>query len=160
MHKRAPRNAIHTDKPPKGLRTEKDRTSEHHRTKSKTQTMKERWRSIPMLPEVEASSAGRIRHVETGDLVDSWFDQEGYEYVTVRGRPYRVHRLVLRAFVGPPVWPRVEADHINFDRQDNRVSNLRWVSRQENVRHSYQAGRLHGYRDALGRWAVTLWAVT
>lgn len=53
-----------------------------------------------------------------------------------------VHRLVAEAFIPNP--DNLESvDHINFDRTDNRVENLRWLSRRDNNLHSYRAGR-HG----------------
>lgn len=42
---------------------------------------------------------------------------------------FMVHRLVLSAFLGPS---DLVADHINGDRFDNRLSNLRYCTRKEN----------------------------
>lgn len=45
---------------------------------------------------------------------------------------YRVHRLVAEAFIpNPNNLPQI--DHINTDRSDNRVCNLRWCSHKENM---------------------------
>lgn len=56
------------------------------------------------------------------------------------GRLY-VHRLVLLAFVGPPS-PGQEACHWNDIPDDNRLENLRWATRSENVRDGFRNGRI------------------
>lgn len=50
-------------------------------------------------------------------------------------RAVSVHRLVLLAFVGPCP-PGCEADHVNRDRSDNRLVNLRWLPMPANRRRS------------------------
>jgi len=51
-----------------------------------------------------------------------------------------VHRLVLEAFVGP--CPEgSEARHLNGDPQDNRLVNLRWGTRSENILDQVEHGR-------------------
>lgn len=55
--------------------------------------------------------------------------QTGYRHVTWLGKVHKVHRLIFLLEYGylPP-----EVDHINGDRQDNRLANLRPATRSEN----------------------------
>lgn len=72
----------------------------------------------------------------------------GYLRVLFRKVWYPVHRMVLIAWDRPPVGDE-ECDHINRVREDNRVSNLRWVSKEFNLsrpkleyrRNPYYTGR-------------------
>lgn len=55
----------------------------------------------------------------------------GYRFVTVDGRKYLAHRLAWLHVNG--VWPTGDLDHINRNRDDNRIENLRPASRSENM---------------------------
>jgi len=58
-------------------------------------------------------------------------------------RTYKIHHLVCKAFIGPAPTPSHEVNHKNGDRTDNRVSNLEWVTRSENILHAYRVlGRI------------------
>lgn len=50
-----------------------------------------------------------------------------------------VHRVVLCSFTGAPP-EKFDANHINAIRTDNRVDNLEWVSRSQNIKHAYNLG--------------------
>lgn len=55
--------------------------------------------------------------------------QHGYITVRVDGHLYYAHRLVWLIQYGE--WPEMEIDHINRDRTDNRIANLRVASRKQ-----------------------------
>jgi HNH endonuclease/AP2 domain len=55
----------------------------------------------------------------------------GYIQLNVDGKFYYGHRLAWWFVYGE--WPSGELDHINGDRSDNRIANLRLASRQQNA---------------------------
>lgn len=57
-------------------------------------------------------------------------DDKGYCYGEILQRKLKAHRVAWAHYHG--AWPSGEVDHINGDRQDNRIVNLRDVSSAEN----------------------------
>lgn len=63
-----------------------------------------------------------------------WISEYGYVRIAIDKRSYMAHRLAWLYIYG--VWPDRDVDHVNGDRCDNRVCNLRLASRAENIRNS------------------------
>jgi HNH endonuclease/AP2 domain len=68
-----------------------------------------KWRTSPVGWIAAGSVAGTASH--------------GYRYIKVDQRRYEAHRLAWLVVYG--AWPLGEIDHINCQRDDNRISNLR-----------------------------------
>ena len=57
-----------------------------------------------------------------------------------------IHRLVAKAFIpNPDNLPQV--NHKDFDKSNNDVSNLEWVSRADNIQHSHDNGKMQKRYD-------------
>jgi hypothetical protein len=60
-----------------------------------------------------------------------------YRQIKVNGKLYQAHRLVWLLHYGE--WPEDQIDHINNDRTDNRIENLREATRFQNNRNKSSA---------------------
>ena len=98
------------------------------------------WRTAVGFDRYEISDTGLVRCKETGELVTPR-SNHGYAYLYLRrdegngktrARRALVHRLVADAFMVKPEG-KTEIDHINCIRDDNRVENLRWCTKKENM---------------------------
>lgn len=60
-------------------------------------------------------------------------------YKNAKQKRYLLHRIVAQAFIPNPK-NKPQINHINGIKNDNRVSNLEWVSQLENNRHAWSIG--------------------
>jgi hypothetical protein len=88
------------------------------------------WKQIPDLPGYSVSNKGRVKKDSTGQIM-VLSKNGGYCRITISKH---VHRLVADAFLKKPEnKERCWVDHIDGDRSNNDVSNLRWVTPSENA---------------------------
>ena len=81
------------------------------------------------------SNLGRIKNLKTGNIIVPDKEEKGYRRLTVKingkRKHFAVHRLVAVAFIPNP-YNKPQVDHIDADKSNNRVDNLRWCSNKEN----------------------------
>lgn len=71
--------------------------------------------------------------VKVGDVAGSP-DAHGYLQISIWNFPYKAHRLAWLWAHGE--WPKGHIDHINGDKADNRLANLRDVTASQNLMNS------------------------
>lgn len=95
----------------------------------------ERWRKNKEYG-VYVSNFGRIRTLRTKEDVNIRINNSGYSIVfTDKGAEF-VHRLVAYTWLGEKRNDSYNIDHINNNKRDNSVKNLRWVEKQVNNEYS------------------------
>ena len=72
--------------------------------------------------------------------------KQGYKRVTlsINGQPITllVHRMVGECYLSNPNnLPQI--DHKDFNKSNNHISNLEWVTRSENLLRAHKAGRIN-----------------
>ena len=107
-------------------------------------TFDEAWKDIPGFEGLyQISNYGRIKSFKvnkTGRIMKLTNANGDYFSVVLQGigkkrRSTRIHRLVAEAFLpNPDGLPQI--NHIDGNKQNNRLDNLEWCSASENVKHS------------------------
>ena len=89
----------------------------------------------------QVSNLGRCRSTR-GVVTQPKRKKSGYKQFQVAGKTLCVHQLVCCAFHGPPpTAAHTQVDHIDGDPSNNRADNLRWVTPQQNIRHSFATNK-------------------
>lgn len=87
-----------------------------------------------------------ISEMRPGRIMRSALAGRGYPFVKLfkdgKGKAFYIHRLVAAAFL--PFVEGMHVNHIDFDKTNNRASNLEWVTPKQNTAHSIDAGRWSG----------------
>jgi hypothetical protein len=83
----------------------------------------------------------------------------GYITIGFNGESYLAHRLAW-AFTYNEISQNMQIDHINGDRGDNKISNLRLASHEENCRNSkprkHNKSGIKGVRKENSKWAARI----
>lgn len=91
------------------------------------------------------SNYGRIKSLRTNNIMSTFKNKDGYERITLQknGNLFKaaIHRLVAETFIEKPETNEyLEVDHIDCNPSNNKVDNLQWVTRKENLDRSHELG--------------------
>ena len=132
----------------------------------KTEHEEEIWKDIPGFEgEYQASNLGRIRgldrevsyslkgttvkRLQKGKILTPHKNRDGYFYVSLDSRTLKaLHYFIGITFLGPKP-DGFEINHKDGNKSNNAVSNLEWVTPQQNVIHAFEhklrhSGSKHG----------------
>jgi len=122
--------------------------------------LEEDWKPFPYNEDIIISSLGRVKNSTTGNVLKAGLYGKDYLNIKIplkkkyknfssKSRSFYVHQLVMLSFIGPS--NGLEIDHIDGDTNNNRLSNLRYVTSEENINHeltSKQGGEYKQYNAA------------
>lgn len=111
--------------------------------------MDEKWRKIKGWP-YKISNYGRVKRskrgisTHSGKILKFSVDGSGYRHVFLynnnrKRKKFNIHKLVAHYFIGLcPEWH--EINHIDGNKENNKLWNLEYVTRSENAKHAYRLG--------------------
>ena len=96
------------------------------------------------------------------EIVEAFTARDSGRYLNgrINQKTFRAHRVIWALVYGE--WPKGEIDHINGQRDDNRLCNLRCVTRAENARNRARmkrntSGRTGVYwQGRCGKWVASI----
>lgn len=118
------------------------------------------WKDIPnYIGLYQASNLGRLKSLSRSVqwvgcrrykitkefIMKQSSDRDGYKILTFnikkKKRQFRVHRLILLAFIGIPPIGKELCMHLDDNPSNNVLTNLQWGSNSENEKQAYARGR-------------------
>ena len=103
----------------------------------------EKYKDIPGYEgRYQITTWGRVYSVVSEKFMRQDVNEKGYLRVDLfdecgKRKHHRVHRLVANAFIANPE-NKPQVNHIDGNKQNNSVTNLEWVTDEENKTHQYE----------------------
>jgi len=115
------------------------------------------YRQIKNHRNYEISKTGKIRNIDTMRICKPYLDANGYYVLKLDNKKYYVHKLVYQAF-----GKKHCIDHIDMNKLNNDINNLRYVDYSVNSRNTKkkenQTSKYNcvSYYKRYGRWRASL----
>jgi len=100
------------------------------------QNIMESWKVIAGFENYEVSDLGNVRNIKTGRILKPNSDKYLIVNLTNNKKAISkaIHKLVANAFLENPLNKKC-VDHIDHNTKNNKITNLRWCSQQQNLQN-------------------------
>ena len=113
---------------------------------------------IPGFEDYLISKTGEVYSTKTDKFFNPSRTKDGYLKVALRGNGksyyFRVHKLVAMTYLDNPS-NLTEVNHKDFDRTNNCLENLEWVSHDDNMNYSKVNNRFKGEKPIRKAYVFT-----
>lgn len=112
--------------------------------------MQEIWKDIKGYEGLyQVSNFGNVKSLKCDIILKPNLTRKGYLITSLCKnkirKAYSIHRLVAKSFI-PNIENKPQVNHIDGNKQNNKVTNLEWVTNSENMKHAF----LTNLRNASG----------
>ena len=115
--------------------------------------MKEVWKDYPYDKRYKVSNLGNVKGVK-GFVLKYEKSISGYHRIKILKKNITIHQMVAQTFLGykRDGTNNTVVDHINGNKLDNRLSNLRIISNRENLQKRGGTSKYVGVHKQRNRW--------
>ena len=105
------------------------------------------------IDDYEITTEGQVINKNNGHVLKPQPNGKGYLRVSIGGKLKFVHRLVAEKYIPNPNNYK-QVNHKDGNKLNNSVDNLEWVTKSENIQHSYTYGSKKSPEGVLNGKAV------
>ena len=81
-------------------------------------------------------------------------NKRGYVKIKIDNKSYFAHRIAWYLCYGS--WPTLDIDHVNGNKDDNRIENLREATKSQNLSNSRLKTKYRGVSKANSKWRAVI----
>ena len=120
----------------------------------------EYWRLIDGYNNYEVSSHGRVRNNQNDRILQGTLEPRGYDTVKLcrdgTAKTHKIHRLVALAYI-PNQFRKPCVDHIDNNKLNNHMNNLRWCTQAENSMNKTKTDGSSKYKGVVWHKGCKKW---
>lgn len=132
----------------------------------------EKWKMIKDSKDFQVSDEGNIRSLDRimirkdgkkytvkGKVLKSYVMKYGYCMIALKGdikSSKTVHRMVMKAFLPIENMDEWDVNHEDGNKKNNRLDNLKWCTKKENMKHAKDTGLWHPEKRCGGEHPMSI----